>query len=82
MDPLDEIAICEQDRLYVEAFCQKYKTQVVDIFPNTEEFPPQGLMYMFDNQLGGFSIEGIKKSLEDKIAEERLIKNGFKSSEN
>ena len=71
MDPPDEIAIFEQDRLYVEGFCQRYKTRVVDIFPNTEDFPPRGLMYVFDNQLGGFSIEGIKNSLEDKISEER-----------
>lgn len=68
MDELDEIAILEQDRLYVETFCQKYKTQVVGISLNTEDFPPQGLMYVFDNQLGGFSIEGIKNSLEDKIS--------------
>lgn len=55
------------DRLYVEVFCQQYRAQVVEIFPNTEEYPPRGLMYVFDNQLGGFSINGIKNSLEDKI---------------
>jgi hypothetical protein len=55
------------DRLYVEVFCQEYRTQVIDIFPNTENCPPRGLMYIFDNQLGGFSITGIKNSLEDKV---------------
>ena len=56
------------DRLYVEAFCQKYDTDVVNVFPNNEDHPPQGLMYVFDNQLGGFSIAGIKASLEETIS--------------
>ena len=63
----DFILYLLDDQLYIEAFCQRYKASVVDIFPNTEDFPVQGLMYVFDNQLGGFSLQGIKNSLEDKI---------------
>lgn len=69
MDPHDIMITVEEDHYYVEAFCQKYNVQVVDIFPNTEKSPALGLMYVFDNQLGGFSIEGIKNSLEDKVSE-------------
>ncbi len=65
----DFILYLLDDRLYIEVYCQKYKTGVIDVFPNMEDFPPQGLMYVFDNELGGFSREGIENSLEDKISE-------------
>jgi len=68
MDPHDIMIIMGNDQFYLEAFCLKYKAQVVDVFPNTEDYPPQGLMYVFNNQQGGFSIEGIKNSLEDKVS--------------
>ncbi len=54
-----------EDRLYVEAFCQKYNAAVIDILPNTEESPARGLTYVFHNQQGGFNITGIKASLEN-----------------
>jgi len=57
------------DGLYVEAFCQRYKAGLVDVVPNDEVYPPHGLIYVFDNQLGGFSIEGIKSSLDGIISE-------------
>ncbi len=72
MDPLDEKAIIGQDCLYVEAFCQKYRAKVVSIFPNNEDFPPQGLMYVFNNLLGGFSIEGIKNSLKEESLDDKI----------
>ena len=72
MNPLDELAIIGQDCLYVEAFCQKYGAKVAGIFPNNEDFPPQGLIYVFDNQLGGFSIEGIKNSLEEESLDDKI----------
>lgn len=58
------------DRVYVELFCQKYQAQVIDVLPNTEDFPPRGLMYIFDNQPGGFSIQGVKNSLEDNFKDD------------
>ncbi|MDO8510756.1 MAG: hypothetical protein Q7S55_01175 [Nanoarchaeota archaeon] len=69
MRPNDFLMYLDTDSLYLEAFCHKYQSQVIDIFPNTEDFPPQGLTYVFDNQLGGFSIEGIKNSLESSLEE-------------
>ena len=57
------------DQLYIEVFCQKYGAVVVEVVPNTEERPPQGLIYVFDNQEGGFSIRAIKSSLDEKIRE-------------
>ncbi|MDP3698460.1 MAG: hypothetical protein Q8R47_02640 [Nanoarchaeota archaeon] len=65
------VSLVLEDKLYVNPFCKKYKARVISISLNTEDFPPQGLLYVFNNQLGGFSIEGIKNSLEDKISEER-----------
>ena len=67
MNYADLILHLRKDGLYVEAFCQKYKAQLIDVFPNTEDFPPRGLMYEFDNQLGGYSITGIKRSLDQTI---------------
>lgn len=54
-----------EDKRCVDQFCKRYKARVVSISLNTEDFPPQGLLYVFNNQLGGFSLEGIKNSLED-----------------
>ncbi len=64
-------AIFRQDKIYLEIFCYSRKTHLVDFFPNNEEFPPQGLTYVFSDGLGGFSIEGIKNILEERISEER-----------
>ena len=50
---------------YLDFFCNKYGLELIDIQPNTESSPPQGLMYYFNNDLGGYSMEGIKKSLFD-----------------
>ncbi|GEM_PF-6562066 len=55
------------DKLLVEAYCQKYKTKVMNVFPNTEEFPVKGLMYVFGDNCGGYTIEGIKKSLNSNL---------------
>ncbi len=65
----DYIKYLKQDRFYLQVFCRKYNVTVVDVVPNTEDFPPRGLLYIFDNQLGGFTIEGIKNSLEEKVSE-------------
>ena len=71
MNPHDIMSTMERDRAYVELFCQIYNARIVDIFPNVEHYPPRGLMYVFDDDLGGYSIEGIKNSLEDKVSEQR-----------
>lgn len=63
----DLIKYLNKDGFFLQAFCEKYDARVVDIVPNTENFPARGLLYVFDNQLGGFSIEGIKNSLTEKV---------------
>lgn len=65
------MAILRRDKIYPELFCYNYQTEIIDFFPNNEVFPPRGLIYLFDNQLGGFSIDGIKNSLEQIILERR-----------
>ncbi len=55
--------VLQHDEPYLAAFCQKYKVVLVDFFPNPEENSLQGLMYVFTDDLGGYSIEGIKASL-------------------
>ncbi|MEK6809193.1 MAG: hypothetical protein AABY40_00810 [Nanoarchaeota archaeon] len=57
------------DGLYLELFCQRYKASLIDIVPDDEVYPPSGLIYVFDNQLGGFNIKGIKDSLDGIISE-------------
>ena len=69
MRTVDFINYLNQDRFHLQAFCEKYGAQVVNIIPNTEDSPSHGLLYIFDNQSGGFSIEGIKSSLEEKVSE-------------
>lgn len=64
---VDFMKYLDQDKLYLQAFCGKYDARVVSIVSNTEDSPPRGLIYVFDNQLGGFSIEGIINSLEEKV---------------
>lgn len=61
----DFVLEMSKDKLFVEVFCQKYKSIVVDVFPNTEVFPSRGLTYVFDNQLGRYNIERIKNILEE-----------------
>lgn len=56
--------ILQQDRLYLSAFCRKYNVELVTFLPNSEDFPPQGLLYFFSDDLGGYSIKGIKESLK------------------
>lgn len=67
MRTIDFKTYLNHDRLYLQAFCNKYNARLVDVIPNTEEFSVCGLLYVFNNQLGSFSIEGIKSSLEEKV---------------
>ena len=66
MRTVDFITYLGQDGFYLQAFSRKHNAQIVDITPNTEDYPPRGLLYVFDN-LGGFSIGRHKNSLEEKV---------------
>lgn len=61
----DEL-ISTEEAMYLNLFCTKYGFELVDIQPNTERSPPQGFMYYFDKGFGGYSIDGIKKSLKQR----------------
>lgn len=56
----------EEDAPYIIKFEGEYGAVIVDIQENNEHHPPKGLMYYFDDNLGGYSIEGIKESLEEE----------------
>lgn len=56
--------ILQQDHPFLEEFCQKYNVELVTLSPNLEDFPPEGLMYFFTDNLGGYSIKGIKADLK------------------
>ena len=76
MNYSDFILYLLDDGAYLGVFCQKYEAVLVDVIPNTEKFPPKGLLYEFDNQLGRFSIQGIKNSLKENSLDEKVLENG------
>ncbi len=67
--PKELTALLEADRPFVEQFCSLYAIELVDFSVNSEEFPPQGLMYYFSDNLGGYTVNAIKGSLgESKLS--------------
>jgi len=46
----------------IDQFCKRYKTNLLRIEPTLESGYPEP-MFFFSDQIGGYSIEGIKKSL-------------------
>lgn len=56
--------IISKDRPYVEAFCLRTSEELIDFIWNEEDFPSQGLTYFFSDNLGGYSIKGIKNTLD------------------
>ena len=67
------------DKSYVEAVCQSQGVGLYHVAENTEDFPSKGLMYYFTDKLqglGGFSIEGIKSSLEEKVEDQEKLTAG------
>ena len=60
------------DKFYLEAFCAVYRKRLQDIAftREREPSPPEELMYMFDDGLGGYTIDGIINSLEEEPDEE------------
>lgn len=63
----------EEDTPYLNRFMAKYNVSLTDIRENDEYFPPEGLMYYFNDGLGGYSIEGIKNSLADLFLDQEII---------
>ena len=52
-----------RDKFVVDLFCAQEKVELQEVIPNLEEFPINGLMYFFNNNLGGYSLEGLLGSL-------------------
>lgn len=52
-------------RPYVEQFCGIYKTELVNILPTqeNEKFEP---MYVFTDNMGGYTLDGLIKSIEQQ----------------
>ena len=55
--------LSREDCFILNVFCAAYGVNLVQVLPNNETFPPKGNIYVFDNNLGGYSMEGIIKSL-------------------
>jgi hypothetical protein len=55
-----------RDKILLEMFCAKYRTNLTDIGINLEDVDSTGLMYYFDDGLGGYSFIGIKESLKSE----------------
>ena len=62
----------KEDRLYLEQFTAQCNVSLLGITENDECFPLEGLSYRFDDNLGGYSIGGIKGSLEENKVMQRL----------
>ena len=53
-----------QDRPLIDAYSGKYGVSLAEIDINREEESPQGLMYFFSDNLGGYTREGLERSLK------------------
>ncbi|MFH0797976.1 MAG: hypothetical protein V1906_01045 [Candidatus Woesearchaeota archaeon] len=51
-------------RFYVEMFCSIYRTNLVRILP-TRENEKLEPMYVFNDNLGGYTLDGLMKSIEE-----------------
>lgn len=53
----------KRDKPFLELFSLKYKAALTNIGLAEESFPKVELLYLFDDGLGGYTIEGIRRSL-------------------
>lgn len=63
-----------RDKLYIELFCEQTGFSLQDITPDWEDFPPPGLMYFCSDNLGGYSLNGIKATLSEKQLDRKNYK--------
>lgn len=64
---LEQLALFEEDQPWLKRFVVKTDTILLAIEPSTEDPNTKGLMYFFDDNLGGYTIKGIKNSLGGKV---------------
>ncbi len=60
------LEVLARDAPLIDAFSSRYKAELVRIGVNREdEYPPQSLMYFFDDNLGGYTRKGLEDSLKE-----------------
>lgn len=59
----DSDKVFERDRSLIDAFCEKSGVELLTVGVNNEDVPPNGLMYFFSDNSGGYSREGLNASL-------------------
>ncbi|MBI2667095.1 hypothetical protein HYX13_05790 [Candidatus Woesearchaeota archaeon] len=62
----------KQDLPFLTEFCATYHVKLEGITVTSERAPeiPREAMYIFNDGLGGYTIDGIKNSLEQEVVEE------------
>ena len=61
-----QLTYLREDLPYLTWFMETQKVSLVDIQINDEQFPPYSLMYYFDDNLGGYTLKGIKNTLNEE----------------
>lgn len=58
----------ERDRLLLREFCEKHGLYLENVLIAAERAPeiPYEAMYVFDDGLGGYTIDGIEEGLKEK----------------
>ncbi|HLC52152.1 MAG TPA: hypothetical protein VJI98_02815 [Candidatus Nanoarchaeia archaeon] len=59
----DSGKVFKDDQSALEAFCKKFGVDLIGVAVDDEVVPPNGLIYMFTDDLGGYSREGLNSSL-------------------
>ena len=62
LDDLEEQEVRDRDN--VRRYCERFGVRLVRIDSTFERSRPE-LMYFFSDGLGGYTIEGVRESLED-----------------
>lgn len=55
--------VSETDRPFVREFCKRFNTELMEIDATTENNVMEPL-YLFNDDLGGYTIDGVRSSLE------------------
>ena len=56
----------ERDLPLLESFCQDNDIEMVSYDVSFENYPSVELVYFFTDELGGYSIEGVKNSMRNE----------------
>ncbi len=62
-----QLALFEEDLPLLEDFVARYNVSLLSVEESTENPPLRKLMYFFDDNLGGYTVKGIRDSLDEKV---------------